>query len=126
MSDVPTPGSTLGDAVEDGATEAASAAADAAGSSGGGMGIVDILMHTEPDLRPAEVQQRLDAGPAVAHATIFVRKIIHAAAGVGEKAGVPALVNAGAAGYHWFTNLDVDDDQEDDEDGDDFDVEEVV
>jgi hypothetical protein len=39
---------------------------------------------------------------------------------------VPALVNAGAAGYHWFTNLDVDDDQEDDEDGDDFDVSEVV
>jgi len=124
--EVPTPGSTLGEGVADAATEAASDAADAAETSGSSMSVVDILMHTEPDLRPQEVQQDLDVGPAVAHATIFVQKIIHAAAGVGEKAGVPALVNGGAAGYHWFTNLDPDDDQEDDEDGDDFDVSEVV
>ena len=127
MSEVPTPGSTLGGAATDAAADAASDAAESAGGPGAGTGLVDILMHTEPDLRPAEVQRRLDAGPAVAHATIFVRKVIHAAAGVGDKAGVPALVNAGAAGYHWFASLDEDDvDRGDQEDGPGFDVEEVL
>jgi hypothetical protein len=98
-----------GDVAE--ATEAASDAADAAeevvedaaegsASTSSPTSVMDVLMHTEPDLSVDDVQDRLGLGPAASNALIGVRKVIHRLTGSGGGSGTPAIINFATAGYH--------------------------
>lgn len=120
MSDAPpAPGAALD--VDD-VTDAADAAEDVSDGDGSSTTVVDVMLHTEPDLEPEDVRRRLDVGPAVANGVIGVRKVIHAATGAGGESGTPALVNFGAAGYHAMVARDAGDDVDDEADGDDVDL----
>jgi hypothetical protein len=116
----PSPGSTLGQAV-DGVQEAA---ADASEQSAESTSVTDLLLHTEPDLDPRDVQHRLDVGVAPAHAFIGLRKVLHGATGKAGKSGMPAVGNFGIAGYHGLMGLESNDVATDDQE-DGVDLEDV-
>lgn len=98
MSELPpTPGDTLGSA-----GEAAGASPDGAPGveETEAKDVLDLLLHTEPDLSPADIERKMGVGPAPSNAIVGVRKVLHGATGRGGGSGTPALVNFGAAAYH--------------------------
>lgn len=81
--------------------DAAAAGGGGGGGSDSGLGPLELLMETEPDLDPS-TEPSEDVGPAVSHAYVGVRKVIHGVVGVGGVTGTPALINFVLAGYHGF------------------------
>ncbi|SFH07606.1 hypothetical protein SAMN04488063_0103 [Halopelagius inordinatus] len=115
----------VGDAAADAATDAVEATTDAAtdaatdtdndsstSTADEEIGLMDVLMHTKPDLSVDEVQDRLGVGPAGANAVVGVRKVAHRLTGSGGSDGTPAIINFATAGYLTVNGLednDVDD-----------------
>ena len=106
------------------AAETASDATDAASAEGDdGAGILDALMHTQPDLQPEQEKTKLGFGDAGTHAYIGIRKVasklMPSSSDPGQ--GVPAVLNFGFAGMHFFRGDDDGDGSGTDGDGDDDD-----
>lgn len=98
-----------GSAPDPGAAMDATDAADAAGAAdeSGGVGIVEALLHTEPD-------ETVDAYPDLpnytAHGLIGLKKMAHAFGMKGISGGTPAVVNFAQAGRGFYKQLDTGDD----------------
>jgi hypothetical protein len=97
----PPPGDTLGG--EGGTTPDAGVGPDSESRS---KDVLDLLLHTEPDLNPSDVERRMGLGPASSNAVVGVRKVLHGATGRGGSSGTPALMNFGAAAYHAFGGIE--------------------
>jgi hypothetical protein len=98
MSDLPpSPGDTLGSAGGEGSTSDGSPNVEA---ESGPKDVLDLLLHTEPDISPSEIERKMGIGPAPSNAIVGVRKVLHGQTGRGGGSGTPALVNFGAAAYH--------------------------
>lgn len=88
----------------DAGSSSSSSAGEAAGGSGGeerADSIGEILLHTEPDLKPEQVKDDLEVGDSAAHAYIMVRKMLAAVfPSLRSQTGTPAIVNGGWALYY--------------------------
>jgi hypothetical protein len=121
MSDLPpSPGDTLGVAGDEGPMPDGSPDAE---PESGPKDVLDFLLHSEPDVSPADVERKMGVGPASSNAIVGVRKVLHGATGRGGGSGTPALVNFGAAAFHVVgLNGDGDGDADDQEGATDEDV----
>lgn len=99
-----------GDAPDPGAALDATDAADATSESDG-VGIVEALLHTEPDESPSDYA---DLPDYTAHGLIGLKKMAHAFGMKGISGGTPAVVNFAQAGRGFYKQLDTGDDDADD------------
>jgi hypothetical protein len=105
MSELPpSPGDTFGAAGADAGV--GPGATDELEGESGPTDVLDLLLHTEPDLSPAEIERKMGVGPAPSNAIVGMRKMLHGATGRGGGSGTPALVNFGAAAYHAVGGLE--------------------